>query len=110
MPYSARKHGADGKFLKGEEILGNETQASEVPGLARGVERELKVVRVGPNPRMVICEYWECESRRTCTVNVRDNRKFLRGMKFRMEEPLGELEFGKAWVFDGRSPRRKGRW
>lgn len=74
------------------------------------IERELKVVRVGPNPRMVVCEYWELESRRTCLVRVGNNRKWFRGMVFRMEEPAGELEFQKAWEYSGKQPRRRGRW
>ena len=75
-----------------------------------GIERELKVVRVGPNPRMVICEYWELESRRTCVVDVRKNGKFVKGMVFRMREPIGELEYQKAWEYKGVMPRRRGRW
>lgn len=110
MRYSGRRHGVGGRFLK------SEGQISEVPtqeALAVDpdrVERELKVIRVGPNPRVVVCEYWELESRRTCVVNVRDNRKFFKGMRFVMEEPAKELEYLKPWVFEGRLPRRKGRW
>lgn len=74
------------------------------------IERELKVVRVGPNPRLVLCEYWELESRRTCLVNVGKNRKWVRGMKFVMEEPVGELEYVKPWEYVGKQPRRRGRW
>ena len=74
------------------------------------IERELKVVRIGPNPRTITCEYLELESRRTCVVNVGNNRKWAKGMVFAMEEPSGDLEVQKAWEYKGRAPRRKGRW
>ena len=75
-----------------------------------GIERELRVIRVGPNPRMVVCEYWELASRRTCVVNVKDNRRWWKGLRFRMEEPRGELEYLKPWMYKGIGPRRRGRW
>ena len=75
-----------------------------------GIERELKVVRVGPNPRMVVCEYWELASRRVCVVNVGKNVKWMRGMVFRMEEPVGEAEYERPWEYTGKGPRRRGRW
>lgn len=91
------------------------TNSEQIEGLLQnpagvGIERELKVIRVGPNPRMVLCEYFELASRRTCLVNVRVNRKFVKGMKFVMGEPVGELEFLRPWVFAGKLPRRRGRW
>lgn len=75
-----------------------------------GIERELKVIRVGPNPKLVLCEYWELASRRTTLVNVRVNKKFVKGMKFTLREPIGEIEFKQPWFFSGKGPRRKGRW
>ena len=75
-----------------------------------GIERELRVIRVGPNPRMVVCEYWELASRRVCVVNVGKNGKWWRGAKFVMEEPRGELEYLKPWKYKGIGPRRRGRW
>ena len=77
---------------------------------SKGIERELRVIGVGPNPRMVRCEYWELESRRTCVVNVRNNRKWLKGMRLVMEEPSGEEAFLNPWEYEGKQPRRKGRW
>lgn len=75
-----------------------------------GIERELTVIRRCVNPKLVLCEYWELASRRTCLVNVRVNKKFVKGMKFKMLEPVGELEFLRPWVYEGKGPRRKGRW
>ena len=75
-----------------------------------GIERELRVIRVGPNPRMVVCEYWELRERRVCVVNVRDNRRWWKGVRFKMEEPREELAYRKPWVYEGVGPRRRGRW
>jgi hypothetical protein len=74
------------------------------------VMRELRIVRVGPNPRMVTCEYQELAQRRTCTVFVKRNDKFVRGMRFAMAEPQGEEEFVRPWVYSGPAPRRRGKW
>ena len=75
-----------------------------------GIEREMRVLRVGPNPRMVVAEYWELAERRVVTINVRDNRKWLKGMRFTMREPLDEAEYCGVWKYVGKAPRRKGRW
>jgi hypothetical protein len=77
---------------------------------AEGIERELTVIRVGPNPRTVTCEYWELSSRRTCVVNVGRNNRYLPKMKFKMCEPVSEDQYSKPWVYRGKAPRRKGRW
>jgi hypothetical protein len=74
------------------------------------VMRDLRIVRVGPNPRTVTCEYWELAQRQTCTVFVKRNDKYVRGMRFKMAEPVGELEFTRPWVYSGPAPRRRGRW
>jgi hypothetical protein len=74
------------------------------------IMRDLRIVRVGPNPRTVTCEYWELAQRQTCTVFVKRNDKYVRGMRFKMAEPVGELEFTRPWVYSGPAPRRRGRW
>jgi len=74
------------------------------------IRRDLRIVRVGPNPRTVTCEYFELAQRRTCTVLVKRNDKYVRGMRFALEEPVGELEFARPWVYSGPAPRRRGRW
>ena len=90
-----------------EKVEGKAIKPLEPRG---GIERELRVVRVGPNPRMVVCEYWELASRRTCIVNVKRNLKWIRGMRFRMEEPVVEQEYIKPWIYKGKQPRLRGRW
>jgi hypothetical protein len=74
------------------------------------IRRELRIVRVGPNPRMVSCEYFELAGRRTCTVLVKRNDKYVRGMRLSMAEPVDEDEFSRPWVYRGPAPRRRGRW
>jgi hypothetical protein len=75
-----------------------------------GIERELEVIRVGPNPRILTCRYLELASERVCKVGVKTVANFVRGMKFRMEEPVNELEYAGVWRYEGRLPRLKGRW
>jgi hypothetical protein len=83
------------------------------PSLEAGrqpITRQLRIVRVGPNPRMVSCEYFELAQRRTCTVLVKRNDKYIRGMRLSVAEPVDELEFSRPWVYRGPAPRRRGRW
>jgi hypothetical protein len=75
-----------------------------------GIDRELEVIRVGPNPRILTCRYKELASERICKVGVKSVANFVRGMKFRMAEPLDELEYAGVWRYEGRLPRLKGRW
>src|SRR5215468_4105929 len=102
----------DGKFQKGVEMLTLPVGELSTPELAKrkGIERELRVIRVGPNPRMIVCEYYELASRRVCTVNVKVNRKWRKGMVFVMEEPVLEEEYVSTWIYNGAGPRRPGRW
>jgi len=95
--------------LKRLEELGEETPKKEVKE-KKGIERRLRVIRVGPNPRMVVCEYWELASRRVCVVNVRVNRKWKKGMELVMEEPREELAYRTPWLYVGKQPRRIGKW
>ena len=89
---------------------GKEGEAVVQEIVERGpIERELRVVRVGPNPRMLTCEYWELASRRTCRVmGGAGARKFIKGMSFKMAEPVEELAFAKPWIYSGKLPRRRG--
>lgn len=97
--------------LKRLEELGVEEEgAVKVVEERAGIERELRVIRVGPNPRLVVCEYLELAERRTCRVDVKRNTKWIKGMRFRMEEPVREEEYIKPWVYKGKAPRLRGRW
>jgi hypothetical protein len=76
----------------------------------KGIERELEVVRVGPNPRILTCRYKELASERVCKVGVKSAANFVCGMKFRMAEPSDSLEFASVWRYEGKLPRARGRW
>jgi hypothetical protein len=75
-----------------------------------GIERELEVVRVGPNPRILTCKYKELASERVCKVGVKSAANFVRGMRFKMVEPVEALEFASVWRYEGKLPRYRGRW
>jgi hypothetical protein len=79
-------------------------------GKERGIEREVEVVRVGPNPRILTCRYKELAEERECRVRVKSVSHFVRGMKFRIREPEGEQEYNEPWEYEGKLPRAKGRW
>jgi hypothetical protein len=85
-------------------------EASGVEEARVGIERELEVIRVGPNPRILTCRYKELASERVCKVGVKTVANFVRGMKFRMAEPVNELEYAGVWKYEGKLPRIKGRW
>lgn len=97
------------RAAKGENS-GSELEEEQVSPEKVGVLRDLRIVRVGPNPRLVVCEYYELAERRLCTVLVKRPAKFVRGMRFKMAEPSGEMEFLRPWVYEGAMPRHRGRW
>jgi len=100
-----------GAIIDGE--LGMEKSTGVLAGDNKGragVDRELEVIRVGPNPRILTCRYKELASERVCKVGVKTVANFVRGMKFRMAEPLDELEYAGVWRYAGPLPRLKGRW
>jgi hypothetical protein len=100
-----------GGAIRLEESAGLLLEVAEGGGpVKKGIERELEVIRVGPNPRILTCRYRELASERVCKVWVKDVRNFVRGMKLRMEEPIDELEYAGVWRYEGPLPRRKGRW
>jgi hypothetical protein len=108
MGDAVRMEGATGALEAATEMAGEEGMVGE--RVKRGIERELEVIRVGPNPRILTCRYKELASERTCKVGVKSVANFVRGMKFRMVEPIDELEYAGVWRYDGRLPRVKGRW
>jgi hypothetical protein len=102
---------------KKEVVTNNDEAASEegkeasgVEEARVGIERELEVIRVGPNPRILTCRYLELASERVCKVGVKSVANFVRGMKFKMVEPASEIEYGGVWRYEGALPRLKGRW
>lgn len=68
-------------------------------------EVEMEVIRVGPNPRIVVCRYRLLAEELIVKLKVHSNVNFVKGMKIRMVEQIGE-----EWEYRGGLPRRKGRW
>src|SRR5260221_5862294 len=79
------------------------------PRAETGNEIELEILRIPPNPRMVICQYWAGSGERRCTVRVGWNANFRRGMKLLVKRPANGTE-AEPWAYDGLLPRRLGRW
>jgi hypothetical protein len=71
---------------------------------------EVEVLRIPPNPRLVICRYWVLGEERRCMVRVGRNSKFLPRMKFWLAEPSDPLTRRRPWTYAGPLPRRRGRW
>ena len=119
---------AEGPEVVPEHILMGAAQEIEVSGAAtgwdeaiedneadlevkaKGIERELEVIRVGPNPRILTCRYRELASERICKVGVKNVANFVRGMRFKMTEPVAEIEYAGVWRYEGKLPRLRGRW
>jgi hypothetical protein len=53
-----------------------------------GTEIELEILRIPPNPRMVICAYWAGDGERWCMVRVGRNASFRPGMKLLVQRRL----------------------
>lgn len=68
-------------------------------------EIELEVIRVGPNPRVLVCRYKILAEELIVKLKVHNNGKFCRGMRIKMVEQEGE-----EWEYTGSLPRHKGRW
>jgi hypothetical protein len=71
---------------------------------------ELEILRIPPNPRLVICRYWILEEERRCMVRVGRNGNFVRGMKLRVQEPSDPSAQSEPWQYTGPLPRRRGHW
>jgi hypothetical protein len=72
------------------------------------VEVEVEVVRLPPNPRLVICRCVVGGFR--CKVWVGRNSNFVPGMRFKVHKSAVETSSVTPWKYDGALPRRKGRW
>jgi hypothetical protein len=81
---------------------------SREPLAEGGAEIELEIVRVRPNPRMVICRYRSTSGERRCLVRVGRNANFRRGMKLLVKAPANGME-AEPWGYDRLMPRRPGR-
>jgi hypothetical protein len=82
---------------------------ARAPVAEGGNEIELKIVRIPPNPRMVICAYRAVSGERQCVVRVGRNANFRPGMKLLVKGSANGAE-AEPWVYDGLLPRRPGHW
>jgi hypothetical protein len=71
---------------------------------------EVEVLRLPPNPRLVICRYRAFGEERRCTVWVGRNSKFVPRMKLWLTEPSDPVARVRPWAYAGPLPRRRGRW
>jgi hypothetical protein len=85
-----------------------ETKARELI-TESGNEIELEIVRIPPNPRMVVCRYRAVSGERRCMVRVGRNANFKPGMKLVLKRPVAGAE-AEPWGYDGAIPRRPGHW
>ncbi len=81
----------------------------EISASANAPVVELEILRIPPNPRLVICRYWIFGEERRCIVRVGRNANFRRGMKLVVKLPTNSAE-AEPWAYDGLLPRRPGRW
>ena len=86
-----------------------EQKASVDAGNGRTL-RELQVVRIVANPRLILCAYWQDGQECRCLVNVGRNCNFVPRMKFLLMEPSDPMARSRPWPYAGPLPRRKGRW
>jgi hypothetical protein len=82
---------------------------SREPLAESGNEIELEILRIPPNPRMVICAYRAVSGERRCLVRVGRNANFKPGMKLVVKRPVNGAEV-EPWTYNGLLPRRPGRW
>jgi hypothetical protein len=78
-----------------------------IAGSGSGIE--LEIMRIPPNPRMVICRYQAVSGERRCIVRVGRNANFRRGMKLVVKAPAAGEE-AEPWAYEGLLPRRPGHW
>ena len=94
-------------FTRGGKVKKEDKGQVEV----KGVEdrwRELKIERIGPNPRILTCSYEANKEVKRVLVRVKATAKFRVGMVIRMEEPEGTSN--DPWEYSGKLPRFPGRW
>lgn len=84
-------------------------EETEILGSGSAPLIELEILRIPPNPRLVICRYWIFGEERRCIVRVGRNANFRRGLKLLVKRPANRAE-AEPWAYDGSMPRRPGRW
>jgi hypothetical protein len=105
-----REAGIVGPERSTERPIQTVEERSSANGEQEPIEREavkVKVLRVCPNPRLVLCAFSDGGLERRVLVRVGRNRNFTCGMELKAIRPARETE---PWVFEGKLPRLRGRW
>lgn len=85
-------------------------QTAEVAQASKDAEKvEVKILRLCPNPRLVMCTYFEEGVERRALIRVHRNKNFKPGMKLLVNRPANGME-AEPWAYDGAIPRRPGHW
>jgi hypothetical protein len=87
------------------EVIEKPKEEEVKAGVRERPQVDLEVIRVGPNPRIVVCRYRILAEELVVKLKVKENKKFIRGMRILMVEQEGE-----EWEYRGTLPRHKGRW
>jgi hypothetical protein len=117
----AAKAEAEGEAKRQREIQESAAKAAAAEDAEReqkalvgavngGTPRELQVVRIVANPRLILCTYWQDGKECRCLVNVGRNGNFVPRMTLRLTEPADSAARSRPWPYAGPLPRRKGRW
>jgi hypothetical protein len=81
----------------------------EISASANAPLVEVEVMRIAPNPRLLLCRYWVFGEERRALIRVHRNKNFKPGMKLSVKRPANDTE-AEPWAYDGLLPRRPGRW
>jgi hypothetical protein len=83
---------------------------SQEPRAESGNKIEVEILRIPPNPRIVICAYRTGSEERRFLLRVGRNGHFVRGMKLSVQEPSDPSTQSEPWSYTGPLPRWRGRW
>ena len=81
----------------------------EISASANAPLVEVEVMRIAPNPRLLLCRYWVFGEERRALIRVHRNKNFKPGMKLSVKRPANDTE-AEPWAYDGLLPRRRGHW
>jgi hypothetical protein len=99
--------------LQNQNVVGPEVKAAEqtaeVAQASEEAEKvEMKILRICPNPRLVMGTYVVEGMERRALISVRRNVNFRPGMKLLVKRPANGAE-AEPWTYNGLLPRRPGR-
>jgi hypothetical protein len=105
-----RKRARDSDPHEIETVESREVQREkEISASANAPVVEVEVIRIPPNPRLLLCRYWIFGEERRVLIRVGRHSNFRPGMKLVVKRPANGAE-AEPWGYDGTMPRRSGRW